>query len=114
MGKEASRNGQKNELLTEVQSILSERLNSDVLRVGPSEIALPGVDADGNEFFYLVKVSIPRGTRTVRAAMTLMTVTPKRTPIKPNRKKKPVNVPQAPQRKQTAKHRKPANVKPDR
>lgn len=63
MGKEANRNGQKNELLAEVQSILSERLNSDVLRVGPSEIALPGVDAEGNEFFYLVKVSIPRGTR---------------------------------------------------
>jgi len=63
MGKEASRNVQKNELLAEVQTILSERLNSDVLRVGPSEIALPGVDAEGNEFFYLVKISIPRGTR---------------------------------------------------
>ena len=63
MGKEASRNTQKNELLAEVQTILSERLNSDVLRVGTSEIAIPAVDADGNEFFYLVKISIPRGTR---------------------------------------------------
>lgn len=63
MGKEASRNEMKNALLSDVQSILSERLNSDVLRVGPSEIAIPSVDKDGNEFFYLVKISIPRGTR---------------------------------------------------
>ena len=63
MGKEASRNEMKNELLANVQQILSERLNSDVLRVGPSEIAMPAVDSEGNEFFYLVKVSIPRGTR---------------------------------------------------
>lgn len=63
MGKEASRNEMKNELLANVQQILSERLNSDVLRVGTSEISIPAVDADGNEFFYLVKISIPRGTR---------------------------------------------------
>ena len=63
MGKEASRNEMKNALLSDVQSILSERLNSDVLRVGPSEIAIPGVDTEGNEFFYLVKISIPRGSR---------------------------------------------------
>ena len=63
MGKEASRNEMKNALLSDVQSILSERLNSDVLRVGTSEIAIPGVDTEGNEFFYLVKISIPRGSR---------------------------------------------------
>lgn len=63
MGKEATRNEMKNELLSNVQSILSTQLNSDVLRVGTSEIAIPAVDADGNEFFYLVKISIPRGTR---------------------------------------------------
>lgn len=63
MGKEASRNAQKNELLSTVQTILSAQLNSDVLRVGPSEIAIPGVDGEGNEFFYLVKISIPRGSR---------------------------------------------------
>ena len=63
MGKEASRNAQKNELLSTVQTILSAQLNSDVLHVGPSEIAIPGVDAEGNEFFYLVKISIPRGSR---------------------------------------------------
>lgn len=70
MGKEANRNQQKNELLGEVQTILSERLNADVLRVGTSEIAIPGVDADGNEFFYLVKISIPRGTRNGEGGYT--------------------------------------------
>lgn len=70
MGKEASRNEMKNALLSDVQSILSERLDSDVLRVGPSEIAIPSVDKDGNEFFYLVKISIPRGTRNGEGGYT--------------------------------------------
>ena len=70
MGKEASRNEMKNALLSDVQSILSERLNSDVLRVGPSEIAIPAVDKEGNEFFYLVKISIPRGTRNGEGGYT--------------------------------------------
>lgn len=70
MGKEASRNEMKNALLSDVQSILSERLDSDVVRVGPSEIAIPSVDKDGNEFFYLVKISIPRGTRNGKGGYT--------------------------------------------
>lgn len=70
MGKEASRNEMKNALLSDVQSILSERLNSDVLRVGSSEIAIPAVDKEGNEFFYLVKISIPRGTRNGEGGYT--------------------------------------------
>jgi hypothetical protein len=70
MGKEANRNEMKNALLSDVQSILSERLNSDVLRVGSSEIAIPAVDKDGNEFFYLVKISIPRGTRNGEGGYT--------------------------------------------
>lgn len=70
MGKEASRNEMKNELLANVQQILSDRLNSDVLRVGPSEIAMPAVDSEGNEFFYLVKISIPRGTRNGEGGYT--------------------------------------------
>ena len=70
MGKEASRNEMKNVLLSDVQSILSERLDSDVLRVGPSEIAIPATDKDGNEFFYLVKISIPRGTRNGEGGYT--------------------------------------------
>ena len=70
MGKEANRNEMKNALLSDVQSILSERLNSDVLRVGSSEIAIPAVDKEGNEFFYLVKISIPRGTRNGEGGYT--------------------------------------------
>ena len=70
MGKEASRNEMKNALLSDVQSILSERLDSDVLRVGSSEIAVPAVDKEGNEFFYLVKISIPRGTRNGEGGYT--------------------------------------------
>ena len=35
----------------------------EVLFVGTNEITIPCVDADGNEGFVNVKVSVPRGTR---------------------------------------------------
>ena len=44
------------------QTILSER-DIEPLRVSASEIAIPCLDASGNEAWVLVKISIPRGTR---------------------------------------------------
>ena len=46
------------DILTEVFS-----KDSDVLVVSSNELALPCVDADGNETFVVLKVSVPRGTR---------------------------------------------------
>lgn len=63
MGKEAKRNDQKNQLLVDFQNFMSEKYNIDVLRVGPSELAFPAVDDEGNEYFNLLKLSVPRGTR---------------------------------------------------
>lgn len=63
MGKEAKRNDQKNQLLVDFQNFMSEKYNIDVLRVGPSELAIPAVDDEGNEYFNLLKLSVPRGTR---------------------------------------------------
>lgn len=37
--------------------------DNDVLVVSSNELALPCVDADGNETFVVLKVSVPRGTR---------------------------------------------------
>lgn len=37
--------------------------DEEVLRVGSNEIALPCVDAEGNDAWIVVKVSTPRGTR---------------------------------------------------
>lgn len=51
----------RNAYLDSLTQFFSE--DSDVLRVSASEIALPCVDAEGNEKWVLIKVSIPRGTR---------------------------------------------------
>lgn len=48
------------ELLTKA---VTESQETDVLRVSASELAVPCLDAEGNEKWVLIKVSIPRGTR---------------------------------------------------
>ena len=57
----------ENKLRTNVLAQISEHLdkvyNADVLSVSASELAIPMVDAEGNECYVLVKVSVPRGTR---------------------------------------------------
>ena len=53
----------RNEFLTFVSDMVNEHYETDVLAVSASELAIPVLDAEGNEKFVLVKVSIPRGTR---------------------------------------------------
>ena len=57
----------ENKLRNECLSVLKETFDKvygcDVLPVSASELALPVTDAEGNEKFLLVKVSVPRGTR---------------------------------------------------
>ena len=53
----------RNDILAIVRKAIETELNTDALTVSASEIALPVVDAEGNETFAIVKVSIPRGTR---------------------------------------------------
>lgn len=53
----------RNEILTALTTFLSEHFQSDVMDVSASEVTMPVVDAEGNEKFALIKVSIPRGTR---------------------------------------------------
>ena len=53
----------RNNILAIVRKAIETELNTDALTVSASEIALPVVDAEGNEKFAIVKVSIPRGTR---------------------------------------------------
>ena len=51
-------------LRTAFLSKLTEALaDEEVLRVGSNEIAIPCVDAEGNDAWVVVKVSTPRGTR---------------------------------------------------
>lgn len=53
----------RNQFLTLITESIQTALDTDVLPVSASEITIPCLDAEGNEKFVLVKVSIPRGTR---------------------------------------------------
>lgn len=53
----------RNEYLSMITNMVTNTLETDALPVSASEIAVPCVDAEGNEKFVLIKVSIPRGTR---------------------------------------------------
>lgn len=63
MTKAELENGLRNDVLSTITAALGPKYETDILGVGVGEIALPLVDAEGNEKFVLVKVSVPRGTR---------------------------------------------------
>lgn len=54
-------------LRTQFLNFISEQVqtnfDTDALAVSASELAIPCLDAEGNEKWALIKVSIPRGTR---------------------------------------------------
>ena len=53
----------RNKFLSFVTDSISQNMETDVLPVSASELAIPCLDDEGNEKWALVKVSIPRGTR---------------------------------------------------
>lgn len=53
----------RNDFLTFIRDMVKEHYETDVLPVSASELAIPCLDAEDNEKFVLIKVSIPRGTR---------------------------------------------------
>lgn len=53
----------RNQILDFLVDSLSAHFDADVMDVSASELTMPAVDAEGNEKFALIKVSIPRGTR---------------------------------------------------
>lgn len=60
----------RNDILSVLTSFLSEHYETDVMDVSASELTIPVVDAEGNEKFALIKVSIPRGTRNGEGGYT--------------------------------------------
>lgn len=60
----------RNDFLAKVCSMVDENYETDALAVSASELAIPVLDAEGNEKFILVKVSIPRGTRNGEGGYT--------------------------------------------
>ena len=63
MSKAALETAIRNDILAAMTAFLSEHFETDVMDVSASELVMPVVDAEGNEKFALIKVSIPRGTR---------------------------------------------------
>ena len=63
MSKAALETAIRNDILAAITAFLSEHFEADVMDVSASELTMPVVDAEGNEKFALIKVSIPRGTR---------------------------------------------------
>ena len=62
MTKAQLENALRNTYLNLIRDALSAE-DTDALSVGASEIAVPCLDAEGNEAWVVVKVSVPRGTR---------------------------------------------------
>lgn len=63
MSKAALETAIRNDILAAMTAFLSEHYEADVMDVSASELVMPVVDAEGNEKFALIKVSIPRGSR---------------------------------------------------
>lgn len=53
----------RNDFLSSISTFISESRETDVLPISASEIVVPCLDAEGNETWVRIKVSIPRGTR---------------------------------------------------
>lgn len=56
-------NALRNEILEVIVEALENHFEVDAIMVGSGEISIPVTDAEGNEKYPKIKVSIPRGTR---------------------------------------------------
>ena len=60
----------RNDFLALIAQAITNTKETDALPVSASEIAVPCLDAEGNETWALIKVSIPRGTRNGEGGYT--------------------------------------------
>ena len=56
-------NALRNEIIEVISKALSDHFDVEIITVGSGEISIPVTDAEGNEKYPKIKVSIPRGTR---------------------------------------------------
>ena len=63
MTKAQLENKLREQYLNLIRDMIAREVETDALAVSASELAIPCLDAEGNEKFVLIKVSIPRGTR---------------------------------------------------
>jgi len=60
----------RNEFLELIAEAVSNARDTDVLTVEANELAVPCVDAEGNEKWVTIKVAVPRGTRNGQGSYT--------------------------------------------
>lgn len=70
MTKAQLENALRNKFLAFVSETISQEMETDVLPVSASELAIPCLDEEGNEKFVLIKISVPRGTRNGEGGYT--------------------------------------------
>lgn len=63
MSKATLENALRDEILKVCADALAKHFDTDILTTGAGAISLPVVDAEHNDVFGCVKVTIPRGTR---------------------------------------------------
>lgn len=63
MGKEIEATKVRDNFIEEVKAAFEEHFDAFCLIAGSGILALPGVDSEGNEFYYKIQISIPRGKR---------------------------------------------------
>lgn len=56
-------NALRDGFMESIRKMVDEVYDTDVFVVGSNEFSIPVVDAEGNESYVNVKVSVPRGTR---------------------------------------------------
>ena len=56
-------NALRNEIVQVIADALESHFDANIIVVGSGEISIPVTDAEGNEKYPKIKVSIPRGTR---------------------------------------------------
>lgn len=63
MGKEMKITQIRDNFIEQVRGTLEQKFDSECFFAGSGILAMPGVDDEGNEFFYKIQISVPRGTR---------------------------------------------------
>lgn len=63
MGKEMKITQIRDNFIEQVRAAFEQHFDSDCFVAGSGILAMPGVDDEGNEFFYKIQISVPRGSR---------------------------------------------------
>ena len=70
MTKAELENGIRQEIMAKIRDLLAQEYDTDVYQISASEIVIPVLDAERNEKWACVRISIPRGSRNGEGGYT--------------------------------------------